>query len=181
MNDIINTVEQWLNQVVIGLNLCPFASKPMGEKRVRFYLSQARDEEQLFNELFQELLRLDAAPVTELETTLMIVPDYLQNFFEYSQFLHWAESWLKRNGWRGVYQIASFHPEYCFAGADPEDAENLTNRSPYPILHLLREDSVSQALAFYPDIEQVPINNRRRVNDLSAAEKKRLFSYLLNP
>lgn len=176
--NIHQAVETWLHRVVIGLNLCPFAAKPTSEGRVRFSVSRSVDEAGLLADLEAELQRLDATPASELETTLVIVPDYLQDFFDYRQFLQWTESWLKRNGWRGIYQIASFHPHYCFAGAEPEDAENLTNRSPYPILHLIREESLAKALEHFPDIVDVPEKNRLRVSDLTIGQKQLLFPYI---
>jgi hypothetical protein len=176
--NIQQAVETWLHQVVIGLNLCPFAAKPASEGRVRFSVSHAVNETGLLADLEAELQQLDVTPVSELETTLVIVPDYLQDFYDYCQFLRWAESWLKRNGWRGIYQVASFHPNYCFAGAEPEDAENLTNRSPYPILHLIREESLAKALQFFPDIDEVPEKNKIKVASLSHSEIKLLFPYL---
>ncbi len=176
--DIQQAVDTWLRQVVIGLNLCPFAAKPASEGRVRFQVSHAVDEASLLTDLEAELQRLDVTPPGELETILVIVPDYLQDFFDYCQFLNWTDTWLKRNNWRGIYQIASFHPNYCFAGAEPEDPENLTNRSPYPILHLIREESLSRALAFFPDIDNVPERNRQRISILSSDERRRLFPYL---
>ena len=171
---------RWLNEVVIGLNLCPFASKPAGENRVRLVVSEAREDETLLQDLQRELELLDATPTAELETTLVIIPQHLQDFFDYKQFLYWAQQLLKRNGWIGVYQLASFHPNYCFAGADADDAENLTNRSPYPIVHIIREASLERALGYYPDVEQVPENNKRRVAELSADEQKKLFPYLFS-
>lgn len=171
---------RWLNEVVIGLELCPFAQRPMSESRVRFFVSAARGEEELLQDLTTEIERLESTPAAELETTLVIVPHYLQDFFDYSQFLGWVPSWLKREGWRGVYQVASFHPRYCFAGADPEDAENLTNRSPYPTLHIIREESLSRALEFFPDVDLVPANNQRTVEALTTEEKRRLYPYLFN-
>jgi hypothetical protein len=178
MTDIEQEVARWLQEVVIGLNLCPFAGRPAVEKRVRFIVSSAKDETGLLEDLHAELTHLDTTPVAELETTLLIVPDYLQDFFDYTRFLDWTQSWLKRNGWRGIYQIASFHPHYCFSGADPDDCENLTNRSPYPILHLLREESLDKALGYFQDVELIPENNRHRMETLTAAQKKKLFPYL---
>jgi hypothetical protein len=124
------------------------------------------------------MIMLDNTPVKEIETTLLIIPLLLADFFDYTQFLLWAEKSLKRHGWRGVYQLASFHPHYCFAGAEPDDVENLTNRSPYPVVHIIREASLSKALEFFPDVERVPDNNRRRVDALTADEKRKIFPYL---
>lgn len=169
---------RWLNEVVIGLELCPFARRPMAANRVRLSVSDARNEEELLRDLANEMKLLDTTPASELETTLVILPNYLQDFFDYSQFIGWSASWLKREGWRGVYQLASFHPQYCFAGSDPDDAENLTNRSPYPILHIIREESLSRALEFIEDVDLIPENNQRTVEALTAEEKRRLFPYL---
>nr|WP_324258099.1 DUF1415 domain-containing protein [Cellvibrio fontiphilus] len=174
------TVARWLNEVVIGLNLCPFARKPASENRVRFVISEATDDETLLQDLEQELIGLDATPASEVETSLLIVPDHLQDFWDYNQFLSWANQLLKRNGWTGVYQLASFHPHYCFAGAEPEDAENLTNRAPYPILHIIREASLELALQYFPDVDAVPENNKTTVESLTAAQRLQLFPYLFN-
>lgn len=173
-------VIQWLNEVVIGLNLCPFSGKPTRENRVRFVTSEAMDEESLLQDLQCELALLDVRSVAELETTLIIVPNLLEDFFDYTQFLQWANQLLKRMNWQGVYQIASFHPDYCFAGAEPDDPENLTNRAPYPILHIIREASLSRALEYFPEVEAIPDNNRECVASLSDADRRRLFPYLFH-
>lgn len=172
-------VVRWLNDVVIGLNLCPFAGKPTSENRVRIIISSADDDEILLQDLQREMELLDEKTAREIETTLVVVPNHLQDFFDYNQFLNWAEKMIKRNGWTGVYQLATFHPDYCFAGAEPEDAENLTNRSPYPILHIIREASLEKALQYYDGIDDVPENNKKRVEALSEEERGRLFYYLL--
>lgn len=171
-------VVRWLNEVVIGLNLCPFASKPAGENRVRFFISRADDDELLLHDLQREMELLDEKPASDIETTLVVVPQHLHDFFDYNQFLNWAEKMIKRHGWTGVYQLATFHPNYCFAGAEPDDAENLTNRSPYPILHIIREASLEKALQYYEAVENVPENNKRRVAALSDSDKKKLFPYI---
>lgn len=168
----------WLNNVVIGLNLCPFAERPTRENRVRFQLSSVTNEEDVLVDLIAEMERLDQTPSAELETTLLILPNVLQDFFDYTQFLIWAQSRLKRNGWQGVYQLASFHPEYCFAGADPDDEENLTNRSPHPIIHIIREASLAKAIEYVADVEGIPERNRACVQALSMEQKKIIFPYL---
>lgn len=174
-----SAVARWLNDVVVGLNLCPFAGKPAKENRVRFFVSRAVDDENLLQDLEQEMKLLDVKAAADIETTLVIIPDHLNDFFDYNQFLNWAEKLIKRHHWSGVYQIASFHPDYCFAGANPDDAENLTNRSPYPILHIIREESLEKALEFYEGVEQVPENNKKRVESLTLQEKRLLFPYLI--
>ena len=175
---IKNDVQRWLNEVVIGLNLCPFASKPANENRVRFFISPATDDEMLLQDLQQEMELLDQRPSNDVETILIIIPNHLQDFFDYNQFLNWAERLIKRNGWLGIYQLATFHPDYCFAGATPDDTENLTNRSPYPILHIIREASLEKALQYYEGVEAIPDNNKKRVDLLSAEQKKKLFPYI---
>jgi hypothetical protein len=164
--------------VVIGLNLCPFSGKPTRENRVRFVVSEATDDEMLLQDLQREMELLDEKPASEIETTLVIVPDHLQDFFDYKQFLNWTNQLLKRNRWVGVYQLATFHPHYCFADAQPDDAENLTNRAPYPILHIIREASLEKALEYFADVEEIPEINKARVEGLSAEEKQKLFPYL---
>ena len=178
MDPIKTEVMQWLNSVVIGLNLCPFAGKPTAENRVRLQVSSALDEEGLLQELADEMALLDQTAPAALETSLLIVPGLLQDFFDYTQFLTWAGSMLKRNGWKGVYQLASFHPRYCFAGADEADVENLTNRAPYPIVHIIREASLSRALDYVADVEGIPERNKQRVQALTEREKQQLFPYL---
>jgi len=178
MNTVKQDVILWLSNVVIGLNLCPFASRPMGEDGVRFQLSDSTVEEEILVDLLAEMEYLDQTPVTELETTLLIIPNALQDFFDYTQFLVWARSQLKRRGWQGVYQLASFHPHYCFAGADPKDDENLTNRSPYPIIHIIREASLAKAIEYFADVEGIPERNKVCVEALSIEQKQQLFPYL---
>jgi hypothetical protein len=175
---IKGAVARWLNDVVIGLNLCPFAGRPTQENRVRLVVSAAHDDEQLFQDLQREMELLDEKDAREIETTLVIIPLHLQDFFDYNQFLQWIPSFIKRNNWKGVYQLASFHPDYCFAHAETDDAENLTNRAPYPILHIIREASLEKALQYYEGVEEVPENNKKTVENLTAAQKQQLFPYL---
>lgn len=175
---VIADVARWLNEVVIGLNLCPFSGKPTRENRVRFFVSAATDDEILLQDLQQEMELLDQKPANEIETTLVIAPNHLQDFFDYNQFLQWTGQLLKRNRWVGVYQLATFHPDYCFADAEPDDAENLTNRAPYPILHIIREASLEKALDYYDDVDAIPENNKIRVEALTVEEKQKLFPYL---
>jgi uncharacterized protein len=178
MNAIIQTVVVWLNSVVIGLNLCPFSAKPTRENRVRFQVSVAIDEESLLEDLIFEMELLDKTSSADIETTLLITPHVLHDFFDYNQFLFWAESRIKSGGWKGVYQLASFHPGYCFAGVEADAVENLTNRSPYPILHIIREESLTAALNYIDDVEGIPERNKKRVQELTTEEKYNLFPYL---
>jgi uncharacterized protein len=171
-------VRQWLAEVVVGLNLCPFARKPMMADQVRLQVSAARNDEALLAELLAELELLDHLTPDSLETTLLIVTDYLQDFADFNQFLDLADWLLERQGYSGVYQLATFHPRYQFAGTEPGDAGNLTNCAPYPILHLIREASVEAVLARYPDPESIPENNIRRIEALTELQRRALFPYL---
>ena len=173
-------VQQWLADVVVGLNLCPFARKPMRAGQIRYRVSATRDDEALMAELLAELQLLDELPADELETTLLIIPEHLQDFADYNQFLDLAEWLIERRDYSGIYQLATFHPHYQFTGTEPEDAENLTNRAPYPVLHLIREASIERVLKNYPDPESIPANNIRRVQALSEEEKLQLFPYLFS-
>jgi hypothetical protein len=176
MNNIENTVKQWLRDIVIGLQLCPFAKAPLQKNQIRFFVSQATKEEILIEELIAECQRLDED--TGIETTLLICPNLLQDFFDYTQFLSWAEQTLKRNQWQGIYQIASFHPDYQFSNTDKNDLQNLTNRSPYPMLHILREASLSSILDRFSEPETIPEKNIQTMKALSPEDIRRLFYYL---
>ncbi|MCG9679081.1 MULTISPECIES: DUF1415 domain-containing protein [Vibrio] len=175
---IAEQVNQWLNDVVIGLNLCPFAAKPQRNKQIKIFVSEATQEETLLEDILTQLMELETKPAEELETTLVVVPNMLEDFFDYNLFIDWVEALIRQQDWEGVYQLATFHPDYCFGGAEPEDAENLTNRSPYPVFHLIREASMERVLKHYPDPESIPDNNIARVESLTQAELIKLFPYL---
>lgn len=178
MPSIEHSVERWLQEVVIGLNLCPFAAMPQRKQQVRMSVSAARTEQQLLQDLHAEIVLLDASAPERLETTLLIVADMLAEFDDYNQFLNQADALLQQHGWQGKFQIASFHPNYRFADTNSDDAENLTNRSPYPILHILREASIEKALQNYPSPEQIPNKNIYTVNGLTLSERRKCFPYL---
>ncbi|MCL9774813.1 DUF1415 domain-containing protein [Vibrio methylphosphonaticus] len=171
-------VQQWLKDVVIGLNLCPFAAKPERNKQIKTFVSLANKEEGLLEDILGELMLLEQTEPEDLETTLVVVPNMLDDFMDYNFFIDWVEALIKQNDWEGIYQVATFHPNYCFGGAEPEDAENLTNRSPYPIFHLIREASMEKVLKHYPEPDAIPDNNIARVSGLSELERKKLFPYL---
>ncbi|MFN2359877.1 MAG: DUF1415 domain-containing protein [Marinobacter sp.] len=163
----------WLEEMVIGLNLCPFARKELVNNRIRFVVSPADSEEMLLADLQVELRFLDEHP--ETETTLLIHPGTLTEFDDYNDFLSAADGLLELLELAGVYQIASFHPDYRFAGTGPEDAENYTNRSPYPMLHLLREDSLERAIAAYPGTDAIPERNIELMNSMGAEKLRALL------
>jgi hypothetical protein len=149
--EIIASTRQWLEKAVIGLNLCPFARAVYVREQIRYVVSGAETPEALLAELLGELQALAAADPERIETTLLIHPRTLTDFLDYNDFLGVADAAVEGLGLSGILQIASFHPRYQFAGSGPDDVENYTNRSPYPMLHLLRESSVERAVATFPD------------------------------
>lgn len=158
-SDVIAATRGWIERVVIGLNLCPFAKSVYLKDGVRFVVSDARTADALLGNLERELRALaDAAP-EEVETTVLIHPHVLASFLDYNDFLDVADAAIERLDLAGIIQIASFHPDYQFAGTAPDDVTNYTNRSPYPMLHLLREESVERAVDAYPDAERIPERN----------------------
>ncbi len=168
---IIQSVRTWVEGFVVGENLCPFAQRELMKDRVRFTVSSACREQALLIALREELAILKDNP--EIETTLLIHPNVLQDFADYNQFLDPAEELLERLDLTGIFQIASFHPDYQFANTRVEDAENYSNRSPYPLLHLLREDSIERAVAAYEGIDRVPERNIEHLKNLGSAELRR--------
>ena len=163
-NEIIASVQHWVKSFVVELNLCPFAKRELMNNRIRFALTTAQSEKELLIALQTEFELLNHD--TSIETTLLIHAEVLQDFDSYNQFLNVADQLLRTMNLEGVYQIASFHPHYQFDGTSRDDAENYTNRSPHPLLHLLREESLTQAIANTADIEQVPIRNIEQMNRL---------------
>lgn len=163
---IIQSTQQWVKSFVVELNLCPFAKRELINNRVRFSVTEAITEEQLLETLQIELELLNNN--TLIETTLLIHPRVLQDFYDYNQFLNFADSLLLEMELVGVYQIASFHPDYQFSDTNPEDVGNYTNRSPFPMLHILREESLEKAIDNYPDVDQIPSRNIELINSLGA-------------
>ena len=157
--DPIEDTRRWIERAVIGLNLCPFAKAVVAKGQVRMVLSEARDEAALLAQLGEELLHLRDTPAEVTDTTLIVHPHVLQDFLDYNDFLDAADGLVEELGLDGVLQVASFHPQYQFADSAPDDIANCTNRSPWPTLHLLREDSVSRAVAAFPDPDEIVERN----------------------
>ena len=147
----------WIKSVVIGCNFCPFAAKPMMQKQIRYVVVEDATKENILKTMLDEFHFLDETPA--IETTLLIIPSHYAEFTSYLALVSSAEKFLSRQGYDGIYQVASFHPEYCFAGADADDPANYTNRSPYPMLHLIREESITNALKHFKDPEGIPGRN----------------------
>ena len=152
---VIAETRAWVDRVVIGLNLCPFAKAPQVKGQIRYALSLACDPAALLADLIAELERLAEASAERLETTLLIHPQVLEDFADYNDFLELVDATVEELDLDGVIQVASFHPQYQFEGTEPNDLGNATNRSPYPTLHLIREDSIDRAVATFPEAEAI--------------------------
>jgi hypothetical protein len=172
-SEVIGAVQHWVSSLVVGMNLCPFAGRELMRNRVRFTVTEAATEERLLMALQAELELLDND--ASVETTLLIHPLVLGDFPDYNQFLNYADSLLEQMQREGIYQIASFHPDYQFEGTGPDDAENYTNRSPYPLLHLLREESLERAISSYPDVGAIPVRNIQLMNSMGQGKLKALL------
>lgn len=172
---VVAATRHWLEQAVIGLNLCPFAKSVVVADRVRYRVSEARTADALLTDLAEELQRLQAAAPQVIETTLLIHPHVLQDFLDYNDFLDLADAALNALDLADEIQIASFHPGYQFADTEPDDITNTTNRSPYPTLHLLRQASVDRAVAAFPDAAAIFETNIATMRRLGHAGWRRLW------
>ena len=170
---IVDSIIRWFEKAVLGLNLCPFAAKPYRQGAIRFEMSHATNDETCLTDLLGNLNRLDDQ--LDIETLVLIIPRHLKLFSDYNQFLDLADALLEQQGWTGIVQIASFHPDYVFADCDVDDRANWTNRSPYPLLHLIRESSINEAVEFHPDVNAIPQRNVELLRSLSDEEMKELF------
>ncbi len=176
---IVSITRAWVNSVVVGLNLCPFAKRELVNDRVRFAVTTADSEESLLAELDAELDLLDKDD--SVETTLLIHPNVLQDFADYNQFLQLAEDLLRLKGFEGLYQVASFHPAYQFGQTAVDDAENYPNRSPFPMLHIIDEQSLEAAVDSCPDAEQIPQRNIRLLQSLGQARMEAMLQSCFEP
>lgn len=164
---VIARTQNWIRKVVIGCNFCPFAAREMKQGRVHFQAAEATTITAARDALLQECRRLDKD--TSIGTTLLIFSSGFTVFEDYLGLVTAGEKLLRMKGYDGVYQLASFHPDYRFADADADDPANYTNRSIYPMLHLLRERDVRKALQFYPHPENIPVDNVRFAREKGAA------------
>ena len=165
----ITETRAWVGRVVIGLKLCPFAPAPALKGTIRYAMSEAETAEALLEDLATELQRLVDVPPEQLETTVLIHPGVLQDFADFNDFLDIADEALQTMGLEGEIQIASFHPQYQFAGTGFDDIGNETNRSPYPTLHLLREESVARAVDAFGDTRSISAANLATLEKLGPA------------
>lgn len=159
----------WVELAVVGLNLCPFAKAAQVKNQIRYVVSDAADEEALLATLCDEMQRLVDTPAAEVETTLLIHPGVLGDFGDFNDFLGVAEAAVDEMGLEGVLQVAAFHPDFQFGGTEADDITNATNRSPWPTLHLLREDSITRAVDSFPDPDSIYETNMRTMETLGVA------------
>jgi hypothetical protein len=169
----LNSVIYWFENAVLGLDLCPFAKSPYRNNAIEFQLSAADNDEALLTDLYLSLKLLDEH--LSIDTMLLISPYHLARFSDFNQFLSLAEHLLEQEGWSGTYQLASFHPDYQFSGTEFDERSNWTNRSPYPIIHLIREVSITRARKTFDDIEKVPQRNIETMDNLSERNMQRIF------
>jgi hypothetical protein len=175
---ILEHTQRWLDEVVIGLNLCPFAKAVVAKKQLRMVVSHARNADEATLVLSDEITLLLQTPAQEIDTTLIILPDSFAVFDEYVALLDVVDAMLGALHVTGVLQVASFHPHYHFVDTDDDDVGNWTNRAPYPMLHLLREASVGRAIENFPDPESIYQKNIATLHALSGAQLEALFPYL---
>ncbi|MBS0226666.1 MAG: DUF1415 domain-containing protein [Proteobacteria bacterium] len=168
-------IRDWIEKAVIGLNLCPFAKAVYVKQQVRIVVSDASTESALLEQLGEELLLLRDTLAEAIDTTLLVHPQVLGDFLDYNDFLEHADALVESLALDGELQVASFHPQYQFADTDPDDASNLTNRAPWPVLHLLREASIDRAVAAYPDPDAIIERNIATVTALGAEGYRKLL------
>ena len=168
-DEVLAATRLWLEKAVIGLNLCPFAKSVYVKNQVRFVVSDARHLDAFLEQLDEELDLLAAADPEQIDTTLLIHPTLFGDFLDFNEVVGVAEEAIAEHELEGVLQIASFHPRFQFADTEADDITNYTNRSPYPILHLLREDSISRAVAAYPDADGIAERNIATLEKLGKA------------
>jgi uncharacterized protein len=172
---IVVATQCWLERAVIGLNLCPFAKSVHVKKQIRYAVTAARTADELLAELANELQLLVDSDAKTLDTTLLIHPRVMGDFLDFHFFLAEANAAIRNLGLEGVFQIASLHPQYEFAGSDANDIENFSNRSPYPTLHLLREASIDRAVAAFPDAADIFERNIETLQELGPDGWERLW------
>ena len=177
---LIETIQNWLKTFIIEYSICPFAKHELERGSIRFSINHDTEIESCLLNLMLECDRLNIDP--SIETTLLIYDCAFTAFDDYLDFLELAEALLIEQDYEGVYQLASFHPDYCFEGAETDDPANYTNRSPYPMLHLLRETSIDRAVDTYPNTENIPQRNIELTRELGLAKMQTLLAacYLSN-
>lgn len=173
MDQIIKETRHWIESIVIAHNFCPFIQHVFEQDRIAYHVIQPNDIEECLYEVIQACKNLDSKP--SIETSLLICPRQFEDFGQFLDFAALAEQLLSDQAYEGIYQLATFHPEYCFAETLADDPANYTNRSPYPMLHLLREESISMAADNNPDIDNIPECNIKTARDLGLEKMQTLL------
>lgn len=173
--DIIQQTRCWLDSVIIALNFCPFARREFINQRIRYCVSESAELSGVLQQFTDEIIYLDNH--SEIETSLFILPDGFNQFDDFLDLIDVSNQLIDELGYRSVYQIAHFHPDYCFEGVSTDDASNFTNRSPWPTLHLLRESSLQQAIESHADTSAIPENNIRLARELGFAKMQALLDH----
>lgn len=176
---LIAQTRKWVESVVIAHNYCPFAKRELVQGKVRFKVCHQAEFNQLLELVIQECVYLDQN--SETETTLIIIPEGFSDFNLFLGLLGLAENLMVAQGYEGIYQLASFHPDYCFQGAEIDDAANYTNRSPYPMLHLIREASIEQAIKHHPSPDSIPERNIEYAREQGLVKMQNLLAACIAP
>ena len=176
LETVISQTKSWVEQFVIGLNLCPFAKVPFQKDLIQYSVFEGENMNSLINSFAVELDCLINMPVSTIETSILIVPNMLSDFEEYLDVLEELNVILEETELTGIIQIASFHLDYQFADSDFEDVENFTNRSPFPMFHFLREESVEKAVENYPNPESIPERNMEILRNLGIDKVQNMLS-----
>ncbi len=172
-DEVALATQNWVERVVIDLNLCPFAKREWLSDKVRVHVATANDAESLVHALVVELALLNRN--SEIETTLLVHPDAMSDFDEFNQFLAFADAVIEQMQLQGEFQVASFHPDYRFEGTEYDDAENFTNRSPFPMLHILREASLERVIEAHADTQSIPVRNINLLRELGLNHMRTLL------
>ncbi len=170
-DEAIRATRNWVETIIIGLNLCPFAKADWVRSRVRISVSEATELEKIAEQILTELSILNAD--NQIETTLLVLPTWQVGFDVFNQTQDFLDALIDEFGWRGVFQLVGFHPDYQFAETDRQDVENYTNRAPYVTLHILREQSVEKVVKRHPNTELIPNQNIRKLNEIGHQEMRR--------
>ena len=163
---VLKQTRHWLEKAVIGLNLCPFAKAVYVKNQIRLVVSHARHADDLLEELDSELALLVASPAEEIDTTLLIHPALFEDFLDFNDFMEIAEGVVGEHELEGIIQLASFHPKFQFDGTELDDIGNFTNRAPFAMLHLLREESIERAVQAFPQAEAIFKENIKTLEKL---------------
>ena len=174
---IIQHTRLWIEQVVIANNFCPFASRPYMENKIAYWVADSPNKHAVLRQFqsYCEVLNTD----NDIETAIIIIPNGFNNFKDYLTLLQMANYQLKANNLEGVFQLASFHPHYKFAGKSPKDVTNYTNRSPYPVLHLIREKSIESVRRFFKNIEAIPAKNITAIRQIGLDKMQATLQQIL--